>query len=71
MSVRYVSGLDLGQMADYTAMVVLEGTTRPDPDHAGREVSHWAVRQIRRWRLRTPYPDIVATSRTGSAGRHF
>jgi hypothetical protein len=47
---RFVSGLDIGQSADYTAMVVLDVTYRP--------MMH--VREIRRWQLGTSYPSIIA-----------
>ena len=54
----HVLGLDLGQAADYTALAVLERSWRRDP--AGRSVSHFAVRHLRRWPLGTSYPQIVA-----------
>lgn len=55
----YVVGLDLGQAQDPTALVVVErspGSAPADP------VSH-RIRYIRRWRLWTPYPQVVADVR--------
>ena len=53
----YFGGLDLGQMADYTALAVLE---RREHLEEGRRIFHYAVRYLQRWPLRTPYPDIIA-----------
>lgn len=53
---RYLAGLDLGQQADYSALVVLE---RTEPGGADLP-AHYAARALRRWPLRTPYPSIVA-----------
>jgi hypothetical protein len=55
----YFSGLDLGQVSDYTALAVLERTPRPDPDRPGREAAHYAVRHLWRPQLGTPYTDIA------------
>ena len=56
----YVSGLDLGQTTDYTAVAVLEKAVGPDPDRAGRRLSQYTVRAPGRWPLGTPYPEIIA-----------
>jgi hypothetical protein len=50
---HYVSGLDLGQQADFSALVVCE---------VGQHGAEWRhdVRHIHRWPLKTPYPEIVA-----------
>src|SRR5664280_1039029 len=47
---RYVVGLDLGQASDFTAVAILE------PFHAERV---WAVRNLARFPLHTPYTTIV------------
>lgn len=56
---RFFSGLDLGQASDYSALVVLERDTVPDPDRAGSSVFRFDVRHIHRWQLGTPYPDVI------------
>jgi hypothetical protein len=56
--VRYFTGLDLGQARDYTAVAVLERTTRPDPRRDGRKLHRYAVRHLERLSLGTPYPDV-------------
>lgn len=56
----YISGLDLGQAQDSTALAVLERTTVPDPVAAHRTVHHYAVRHLERFPLGTPYPDVCA-----------
>ncbi len=53
---RYFVGLDLGQMADYTALAVVE---RAAHGEGADSVFHYAVRYLHRWPLRTPYPMIV------------
>lgn len=58
---RYLSGLDLGQSNDFTALVVVEQTPRRN-ERGGFEVHH-AVRHIERFKLGTSYPDIVAAVR--------
>ncbi|MFO0796347.1 MAG: hypothetical protein U0804_02655 [Gemmataceae bacterium] len=54
---QYITGLDLGQAADYTAVVVVEQTA---VRAGGRDVSHYAVRHLDRFPLGTGYPEIVA-----------
>ena len=61
---RYYSGLDLGQMQDYSALVVIERTTHPDPARPGKTVYHFAVRHLHRWPLGTAYPAIVTDVKT-------
>jgi hypothetical protein len=56
----YVSGLDLGQKADYSALVTTEVERIPDPDRDGFTVFRHDVRHIHRWPLGTPYPAIIA-----------
>lgn len=48
----YFSGLDLGQLQDYSALVVVE-----------REGKDLGVRRAHRWPLSTPYPAIVESVR--------
>jgi hypothetical protein len=49
----FVVGLDLGQVADPSALVVDDQTLNPD-----RTKKH-ALRHLQRWHLGTAYPDIV------------
>jgi hypothetical protein len=58
---QYITGLDLGQAADFTALVVLEQTAVRD--HRGLEVAHYAARHIERFPLGTGYPAIVSALR--------
>src|SRR5262245_54554089 len=58
---RYLSGLDLGQSQDFTALVVLEQTACTDG--RGLLFSRYAVRHLQRFELGTPYPAIVAAVR--------
>jgi hypothetical protein len=64
METRYYSGLDLGQMQDYSALAVVERTTHPHPDQPKKTLDHFAVRHLHRWPLGTAYPAIVADVRT-------
>jgi hypothetical protein len=59
-TVAFVSGLDLGQAQEFTAVAVLEKTTSPDPEAPGRKVNRYAVRHLERFPLRTPYPQVGA-----------
>jgi hypothetical protein len=56
----YFLGLDLGQTQDFTALAVLERTTSPDPEAAGRQVNRYAVRHLERFALGTPYTTICS-----------
>jgi hypothetical protein len=56
--VRYVSGLDLGQSQDFSALVVTEQVAVRD--ERGIDVTHHRVRHLHRWALKTPYPQVVA-----------
>lgn len=51
----FLIGLDLGQAKDPSALAILE-QTRPAPEAEAK----YAVRDLRRWPLGTPYPEIVA-----------
>ena len=55
----YVVGLDLGQAQDFSALSVVERTVAPDPADPARAVRHFGVRALRRWRLGTPYTEVV------------
>jgi hypothetical protein len=50
---RYFCGLDLGQATDYTALVIVERILSED------EPTAYHVRHINRFKLGTPYPEIV------------
>lgn len=60
METRYYSGLDLGQMQDYSALVVVERTEHPDANNPKKSLYHFAVRHLHRWPLGTAYPAIVS-----------
>lgn len=52
---RFLLGLDLGQVRDYTAMVIVE---RIMPKHPGDNIEYH-LRHMERFELGTPYPEIV------------
>jgi hypothetical protein len=58
----FVSGLDLGQAADYTALAACEQTEGPDPLHQGGRAWYYAVRHLERYPLGTPYVGIPGQS---------
>ena len=49
METRYYSGLDLGQIQDYSALAVVERTEHPDPNNPKKTLYHFAVRHLHRW----------------------
>jgi hypothetical protein len=51
---RWILGLDLGQVSDYSALVALEQSERAD-------TRHYAVRHLERFALGTPYPAVSAS----------
>ena len=55
---KYITGLDLGQAADFTALAVLEQTLAPDCVRPERKVRHYAVRHLQRFELGTSYTRI-------------
>jgi hypothetical protein len=55
---RFVTGLDLGQQRDYTAIAVLERTTVPAPDPALDDQDLYAVRHLERLPLGTSYTAV-------------
>lgn len=56
----FVTGLDLGQAQDPTAMAVVETRLGPHPVTPGRLAWYYAVRALPRWPLGTRYPEVVA-----------
>jgi hypothetical protein len=48
-TIKYFTGLDLGQAAELTALAVLERTTSPDPYDARRNAKFFAVRHLERF----------------------
>src|SRR5262249_28642687 len=56
--IRYITGLDLGQVVEFTALAVLEQTTGPDPEDPGRNVKRYAVRHLERFALGTPFTAV-------------
>jgi hypothetical protein len=56
--IKYISGLDLGQVTESTALAVLERTIAPDPEGLKRAVKHYAVRHLERFAVGTPFPEI-------------
>jgi hypothetical protein len=57
---RFAVGLDLGQVRDYTAVVIVERVIEKVPDEQCRNLRiEYHVRHIERFELGTRYPDIV------------
>jgi hypothetical protein len=54
--IRYISGLDLGQAQDFTALAVLEQTEHHDAEKPGQKVRHYAVRHLERFHSGRPTP---------------
>lgn len=56
-----LGGLDLGQTTDYSAFLLAECSTipDPDPDRKGYTMNRYDVRHIQRWELGTKYTQIV------------
>lgn len=54
----FVSGLDLGQVADPAALVVCEQSQGIDPTNPRRSCWHYAVRAIESYPLGTPYTTV-------------
>jgi hypothetical protein len=53
---RFVAGLDLGQLSDYSALAVVEVVPEVE---AGKKVRRHSVLALKRWELRTPYGHVV------------
>ena len=62
-SIKYFSGLDLGQAAEFTSLAVVEQTTAPDPEAPERNVKHYAVRHLERFALGTPFTAVCTRLR--------
>ena len=54
----FVAGLDLGKVADFSALAVLEKRPAPAPTRRRRHL--YAVRWLETWELGTPYAAIIA-----------
>jgi hypothetical protein len=52
--VGFYIGLDLGQSADYSALAIVE-----EAEGSGTDDGVLYVRYLKRWPLRTPYPQIA------------
>ena len=63
----YFVGLDLGKSADYSALAVVEVDEEYDQDTSRWRRRH-AVRHLKRWTLRTPYP-VIVTEVVGMLGK--
>jgi hypothetical protein len=61
--INYISGLDLGQAAELTALAVLEQTTGPDPHRPRQHVKQYAVRHLERFEPGTPFTAVCARLR--------
>ncbi len=57
-TIEYVSGLDLGQANEYTALAVLERRTQPDVHPRQRPLSMYSVRHLERFPIGAPYATI-------------
>ena len=58
-TIEYVSGLDLGQANEFTALAVLERRTPPhDDDKFEQPLSTFSVRHLERFPIGTPYATI-------------
>ena len=60
MSDDYFIGLDLGKSRDYSALAIVERLCKAHSDDAARQVSHYAIRHLRRWPLGTSYAAVAA-----------
>ena len=60
---QYVTGLDLGQAADFSALVVVEWSDREDPEVGGEYLRQFDVRHLRRW----PEPAVALARRACAA----
>jgi hypothetical protein len=67
-SSRFFAGLDLGLARDFSALAIVERFAIPDPDRDGYTPFRFDVRELKRWRLGTSYPAIVADLKGMYAG---
>jgi len=59
-AVQYVTGLDLGQARDFTAIAVLQKSWVEEPWKPGSLVGHYAVRHLERLPLGTSYTAVCS-----------
>jgi hypothetical protein len=57
-TIKFFTGLDLGQAAELTALAVVEKTTGPDPYDPSRKAKYYAVRHLERFVPGTSFPAI-------------
>jgi len=61
---QYYAGLDLGELRDFSALTILEKLTtlagRDPVSFAWLTEIRWNVRLLKRWKLGTTYPEIIA-----------
>jgi hypothetical protein len=53
-AIEYLTGLDVGQMQDYTAVAVLERTRKPVAEESEQTLKRYAVRHLQRFPPGTP-----------------
>jgi hypothetical protein len=56
----FICGLDLGKSADFSALAIMERTSKPDEAKPDKAVYHYACRHLQRWPLQTTYTSIIA-----------
>lgn len=59
----FFTGLDLGQAADFSALVVVERHTIPNLARPTGTQYAFDVRHLHRWPLKTPYPQVVSDTK--------
>lgn len=67
MNTEFYLGLDLGQTKDYAALSIVEKTVKTPglkailatDDEIVSDVGYYEVRDLKRWQIGTPYPNIV------------
>jgi hypothetical protein len=57
-TIKYITGLDLGQAAELTGLAVLEQTTGPNSLNSDRRAKYYAVRHLERFALGTSFPAV-------------
>jgi hypothetical protein len=63
-TIQYTTGLDVGQMQDYTGVAVLERTWVPVGDDTDQTVTHYAVRHLERLPPGTSYTEVAEVMKT-------
>lgn len=59
----FFTGLDLGQAADFSALVVVERHVIPNLARPTGTQYAFDVRHLHRWALKTPYPQVVSDTK--------